>query len=179
MDRKQIGLALGMRALGLDFTTDSFTDRLILQKAIYLAQAAGINLGYYHRWYLYGPYCSTLAEDAFAVEMEISPDEDESKGWKFDDASQDRANTLRGWVRGDVPPEDREALAKRLELLASVHFLIDRKQVKLNRTQARRGNVTPGNVTEITETLHRFGKDFDETQVKEALGELTENGLLS
>lgn len=67
MERRQIGLKLVMDKLDLPVTVDSFDDRLILQKAIYLAEASGVRLGYYYRWYLRGPYCPAVAEDGFAV----------------------------------------------------------------------------------------------------------------
>jgi hypothetical protein len=45
MDRQQIALKLAADGLGLHFKIGSFQDRLILQKAIYLVQAAGVHLG--------------------------------------------------------------------------------------------------------------------------------------
>jgi len=56
MDRQQIGVKLTIDGLNLPFKIDGFQDRLIMQKSVYLAQAAGVHLGYYYHWYLYGPY---------------------------------------------------------------------------------------------------------------------------
>lgn len=133
-----------------------------MQKAIYLAQASGVNLGYFYHWYLHGPYSSTLTRDEFAIAMGISADLDESKGWSLDDASSQRLRKLQGLF---TEPK-RDELARKLELLASVHFLIDRKQV------------SGVNTRQITETLRRFKKDFSEENVKEALEELRKYGLL-
>ena len=63
MDRQQIGVKLTIDGLKLPFKVDSFEDRLIMQKAVYLAQAGGVNLGYYYHWYLYGPYSPSLHSD--------------------------------------------------------------------------------------------------------------------
>lgn len=162
MDRQQIGVKLAIDCLGLPFQVGTFRDRLIMQKTVYLAQTAGVNLGYYYHWYLYGPYSSSLTRDEFAIAMGISADMDESEGWKLDDQSSERLEDMRGIFA----EPDRDALAKRLELLASVHFLVDRKQVAgIDKSQ-------------ITETLRSFEKDFSEEDVKEALEELKAHELL-
>ena len=74
MDRQQIGVKLTADGLGLSFQVETFEDRLIMQKAIYLAQAAGVNLGYFYHWYLHGPYSPSLTRDEFAIAMGISTD---------------------------------------------------------------------------------------------------------
>jgi len=162
MDRQQIGVRLTTDSLGLPFQIRTFEDRLIMQKAVYLAQAAGVNLGYYYHWYLHGPYSPSLTRDEFAIAMDISAGLDESERWKLDDTSSQRLEELR-----DIFAEpNRDNLAKKLELLASVHFLVDRKQVS---------KVDTGR---ITATLKRFNKTFSEENVEAALGELKSHGLL-
>jgi uncharacterized protein YwgA len=162
MDRQQIGVKLAIDGLGLKFKVDTFMDRLIMQKTVYLAQAAGVNLGYYYHWYLYGPYSPSLTRDEFAIDMDISADMDESKGWKLDDQSSKRLENMRGIFT----ESDRNALAKKLELLASVHFLVDRKQV------------TRVDSSQITATLRNFKKDFNEENVENAIEELKSYDLL-
>lgn len=161
MDRQQIGVKLAIDGLNLPFKIDGFQSRLIMQKSVYLAQAAGVNLGYYYHWYLYGPYSPSLTRDEYAIAIDISADMDESKGWKLDDKSSQRLKRIRGIFAG----LKGDKLAKKLELLASVHFLIDRRQVS---------GVDTGR---ITATLERFNKDFSEEDVQKALGELKTYGL--
>ena len=163
MDRQQIGVKLTIDGLNLPFKIDGFMDRLIMQKAVYLAQAAGVNLGYYYQWYLYGPYSPSLTRDEFAVAMDISAGLDESEGWKLDESSSRRLERIKAIF---LEPE-RDKLARKLELLASVHFLIDREQVS-----------TVDN-NRITTTLSRFNKNFSDEEVKEALMELKHYGLLA
>ena len=162
MDKRQIGTVLVMNGIGLDFQIDAFRGRLILQKAIYLAQAAKVDLGYYYNWYLHGPYCQALADDAFAIKSELSQETHETSGWKLDDDSAEKLEQLKTLFR----EEDREKRALHLELLASVHFLVSRQQMASNDEQR------------LTETLKRFDKDFTEQDVKAALGELREHKLL-
>jgi uncharacterized protein YwgA len=165
MDRQQIGVKLSMDALGLPFQIGSFQDRLIMQKAVYLAQAAGVNLGYYYHWYLYGPYSPSLTRDEFAVGADIASGLDESEGWKLDEKSLQRLQRMRGlFVEAK---RNRNRLAKKLELLASAHFLIDRKQV------------TKVDANQIARILKRFNKDFSKDDVEKALGELVTYGLLA
>jgi uncharacterized protein YwgA len=160
MDRQQIGVKLVMDALGLLVKTTTFNDRLILQKAIYLSQAKGIDLGYFYQWYLYGPYCPSLVRDASDIEQEIVLDIDDSKSWSLDKDSLADLEDLKSLI-----PEDDNERKKALELLASVHFLVDRKQV------------SGKDENEITETLRRFKKDFTKKEVKKAIGDLSEHAL--
>jgi uncharacterized protein YwgA len=161
MDRGQIALKLSIDSLGLKFQIDDFRDRLILQKAVYLVQAAGVHLGYYYQWYLHGPYSPSLTRDEYAVAADISAGLDDSKGWTLDAISLDKLGRLSSMFN----ESDRGKLATKLELLASVHFLMFHGQTSL----------TPKS---ITETLQRFQKDFSEDEVETALGELKEHGTL-
>ncbi len=163
MDRQQIGVKLTTNGLGLDFKIKYFQDRLIMQKSVYLAQTAGVNLGYYYHWYLHGPYSPSLTRDEYAIATDISVGLDETEGWKLDDRSSQRLEEIRGIF---TEPE-RDKLARKLELLASVHFLIERRQVSKVDT------------SRITTTLERFNKNFSEEDVQKALGELKSYGLLT
>jgi uncharacterized protein YwgA len=163
MDRQQIGVKLTVEGLKLPFQIDSFEDRLILQKAVYLAQAKGINLGYYYHWYLHGPYCPSLTRDEYAIDCELSQGIDESSNWKLDDESIAKLKRLQNLI----PQGNRRNVRRKLELLASVHFLVSRKQVR--ETDSK----------EITAILERFDKDFGEEEVQNALRELMDYGLLT
>lgn len=160
MDRQQIGLKLAIDGLGLEFKIDTFEDRLILQKAIYLAQAGGVHLGYYYHWYLYGPYSPSLTRDEYDIAEELARDMDDFKSWKLDADSLSRLRRLQGLI-----PE-RQKRRQKLELLASVHFLIERKQV-----QGR-------NINQISDILRLYKKDFSQDEIRQAMEELDEYGLL-
>jgi hypothetical protein len=162
MDRQQIALKLAADGLRLDFKIDSFRDRLIVQKAIYLVQAAGVRLGYHYQWYLYGPYSPSLTRDEYAVAADCAQGLDDSKGWSLDKQSRKRLEDLRALVKS----KDRAHLARHLELLASVHFLIAHQQV-----------AEPDDDQQIADVLKRFGKDFDRQDVEKARRELSEYAL--
>lgn len=161
MDRQQIALKLTLDYLGISVRADAFEDRLVLQKSVYLCQAAGVDLGYYFRWYLRGPYCSALAADGFSVTIDQAQDDDESSNWTLDAKSRTNLDQVSSLLQAEDPR------APWLELLASVHFLVDRDQVSAESAD------------EISETLQRFGKDFTLDQVRKALRELRKHGLFS
>lgn len=163
VDKQQICTKLVMDVLGLDFSVNSFQDRLILQKSIYLAQAAGVNLGYYFGWYLHGPYCSAVASDGFAVQDDLKQNHDESKGWELNDALRGKL----GKVTRLFQEKDRGKLARNLELLASVHFLVERGQASESDEQ------------HIYSTLVRFKKVFSIEEVTKALKQLRDYDFLS
>lgn len=61
-----------------DFSMSKFSDRLKLQKMIYLLKSKDINLGYPFRLYLYGPYSKELTKDGFQM-MDLIKFSDTSK----------------------------------------------------------------------------------------------------
>jgi len=160
MDRRQIAAKLVVDKLGLDFRMDSFSNRLILQKAIYLAQASGVDLGYYFSWYLRGPYCSTLAGDGFAIQEEQKNGSKETQNWHLGDSA--KANLRR--IQPVFDEKDEGKLARKLELLASIHFLMSRK-----------------NLTELSDIHHvceEYQKGFSLNEIREGMKELKRYGLV-
>jgi uncharacterized protein YwgA len=51
------------------FNMNLFSNRLILQKKIFLLQQLGFNLNYQFGKYIRGPYCSRLATDGYKINM--------------------------------------------------------------------------------------------------------------
>lgn len=163
MNRQQIALKLILDELKVDFSVRSFRDRLILQKVSYLTQAAGVSLPYFFRWYLYGPYCPSLASDAFSMADELDANSDESQGWQLDGKTTAKLARVRTLVENGVP----EDFAKRLELLASVHFLVTKK------------GMAASDVGALTSMLKGLGKDFDDSEVASAAEGLAKNGFIT
>jgi hypothetical protein len=67
MDKRSIVLSLVLDRLGI---TDISTveNRMAIQKAVYLAQANGLPLGYNYGWYVKGPYSPMLTRDYYALQ---------------------------------------------------------------------------------------------------------------
>jgi uncharacterized protein YwgA len=161
MDRQQVGLKLALDALGIPIRLGSFDDRLTLQKAIYLAQAAGVQLGYHYNWYLRGPYSPGLTRDAFAIHAELAQNVDDSQGSTLDPTSLDRLRK----VRERIEQVERRRLPFELELLASVRFL--------QQSPAARSSDASG----LRAILNRFGKSYSVEQIQHAVEELKQYGL--
>jgi hypothetical protein len=161
MDRRQIGLKLALDALGRELRLIEFDDRLILQKTVYLLQAAGVRLGYSFSWYHRGPYSSTLTRDAFAIVAESMQGTDDASGWKLDPGSQSILARLR-----PLFDPARPNLADDLELFASVHFL--------RCSHEGQGKDAPA----LQEVLRRNGKgQYTADDVRRATEELTRHGF--
>lgn len=110
---------------GYDFSIESFADRLRLQKTVYLLQAFGIYLGYDFSWYLRGPYCPSLAINAFALNDLYNKIPDIAA--KFGQADKQRLfDRFRALVKGKDVDE--------LEMLALLHYL---KQTGASEREAR------------------------------------------
>lgn len=161
MRRTQVGTFLVLRELGIGHEMESFEDRMSVQKGIYLAQAGGVALEYFFRWYLRGPYARTLTQDVFEA-LELYDIDKELTGHRLDATTQQRLAKLRPYLNPamDLPRPSW------LELLASVHFLLDTKQADGPDPEALR------------QQLERFDKSFTTAQVEEALSTLAKSGLL-
>lgn len=165
MDRQQILLAKSLQAAQIPLNVDSFDQRLILQKAVYLLQTAGIHIGYRFRWYLRGPYSPEMTAGVFGIINEGEFGENVLQGWQLDPDSETRANSLRGLLHHS--DESESAQARRLELLASALFLF------------KTGQASPDDPEKTSLILKKNEKDFNSDEVCAAVKELTQYGLVS
>lgn len=165
MDRQQILLAKSLEAAQAPLDVSTFNDRLILQKTVYLLQSAGIHIGYRFRWYLRGPYSPDMTAGAFGIVNEGEYGKKELQGWKLDEASVERAVKLRPLLH--QPGEEKSETVRRLELLASVLFLVKTGQAKASDPSGTSG------------ILKKNDKDYDEDEVKDAVKQLKVYGLLA
>lgn len=163
MDMQQIGTKLTLEALGIPLCVNTFDDRLVIQKAIYLAKAAGFDCGHYFRWYLRGPYSPELTRDVFSIQAELKAGMDDSTGWTLSEEDQAQLQRLKPLVPGAWTKKN----ARQLEILASVHFVVSRGQA--SGTDAK----------SLANSLTEFGKDFTDEEVAEALNKLREHEYLS
>jgi len=61
-----------LNELGVALSVDNKPDRIAIQKAIYLAQVKGPDLGFRFQWYLNGPYSPELADAYYRADEERS-----------------------------------------------------------------------------------------------------------
>ncbi len=115
---KTLGILL--KRIGNYNKMESFDDRLILQKTVYLMQSFDLYVGYNFTWYIRGPYSPDLTKDGFGLreswdatpEGRFKEEKDEENFKKFILFLGDKKYDA-GW----------------LEILASIHFL---KKVRNN-----------------------------------------------
>ncbi|CAG9259208.1 conserved hypothetical protein [Burkholderia diffusa] len=121
MDTKQLVLKLALEEAGQSLDVDTLDDRMRLQKAVYLLQAAGANLGYRYSWYLKGPYSTALTQDYFAI-AEAVRDGDAADGRSLKD---EVAQRLKVAAKILVRPQQAKEIPipQWYELLASLHYL--------------------------------------------------------
>jgi uncharacterized protein YwgA len=122
VDHSRILLKLILGELGMDKPQlDSFTDRLCVQKYVYLTQVVGLGLGYRYNWYLRGPYSPALTQDAFALPEEIQSGEDDFEDYELTDEARSNMECVKALAK--LPKDIDVAVPAWLEVLASIHYL--------------------------------------------------------
>ncbi|MBX5446519.1 hypothetical protein [Sphaerobacter sp.] len=121
MDPRLIALELFLTELDIPVKINSLGDRKRVQKAVYLGQLTGVDLGYRFGWYLMGPYSPALTRDYYALAESLESDESELAGKRLHPSVSQRLRRIRQLL--DVPSEIPLLQEDWLELLASYHFL--------------------------------------------------------
>lgn len=122
MTKGRILLKLVLDGIGLgELSLDTFPKRLNLQKKVYLLQLAGLDLGYRYNWYLRGPYCPGLTQDAFTLKEELAWGEEDYEQYELrDGAVQKLRRAEEIWKAPCGTSVESEIW---VELLASLHYL--------------------------------------------------------
>jgi hypothetical protein len=118
MDPKIEVLDLFLEELGEDRSIEGIENRLRLQKAVYLGQLFGVDLGYRYSWYVRGPYSPPLTQDYYKL-AESTAGERSGKVLRPDLA----AKLQRARLLLSVPAGVDLGKPHWYELLASLHYL--------------------------------------------------------
>ena len=120
MNPSQIVLKLVLDAIKQELKLDSFEQRLMIQKKVYLTQLTGLDLAYRFGWYLHGPYSTELTRDAFRLKEEMDLNERDYEKETLGQFARKRVQQApKIWAnKPDGIDEDDW-----LELLASLHYL--------------------------------------------------------
>lgn len=158
MDTKQIALKLLLEGLDESEEIASVNDRLRIQKAIYMCQELGINLGYHYSWYVKGPYSTNLTQDYYQMNEALTSG----------DVSH-ASRVLNPSILKILPKvKDVLAMPKGVNLpthmwyeaLASVHFLMKSSGYSLEKTKEFLSRVKPhldGYIDKSVEHLKKHG----------------------
>lgn len=133
MDGRLVVLLRAIEALGEDYDITSFENRKLFQKAVYLGQVAGMDLGYRYGWYVKGPYSTELTRDYYAAAEALAGGDTVPSDQKLKREIREKltaAQPLFAIPKGVALPK-----ADWLELLASWHYL--RKVNRFDEPKAR------------------------------------------
>ena len=121
METRLLVLKLILDEMGVDAGIERLEDRKRVQKAVYLGQRLGVDLGYRYNWYRLGPYSPKLAKDYYELDMASSVEDDPAGGEALHKTVIDALQPFRALA---VPPADSGLKEEDwLELMASVDYL--------------------------------------------------------
>lgn len=121
MEPKLIALKLFLNELEIPTDIETIDDRKRVQKAIYLGQRSGADLGYRFSWYLKGPYSPSLAKDYYCLAESLATGEKDYERMELKQTFKDQLHRIKPIM---LPPSDIDLVQEDwLELLASYHFL--------------------------------------------------------
>ena len=144
METRLAVLRLVMNQLEVDSNIDTIDERISFQKAVYLAQAAGVALGYKYNWYVRGPYSPDLTKDYYALHehLEESSEGDPSgPGLRLKEPVVEKLRNILPALR--VPSDLTLSQTEWLESLASVHYLMAHVQLDAENTTKRLEELKP------------------------------------
>ena len=121
MDENIVVLKLFLDELGMSPEIRSVADRKRIQKAVYLGQLSGVDLGYRYGWHIMGPYSVSLTRDYYALDEILRTKKSPSKKWELGPSIRRHLREIKGLL---IPPAKIDIKQEDwLELLSSVHFL--------------------------------------------------------
>ena len=121
MDMTVTNLSRVLSELEVGDSINTLDERVMVQKAVYLAQVIGVNLGYQYSWYLMGPYSRDLTKDYYTLHEYPIEDRLEIAQRTIQEPF---ASALEKIKKVMSIPEGVELTRRQwLELLASVHYL--------------------------------------------------------
>lgn len=132
MDSRLVALKLFLTELDIPSEIDTIDDRKRVQKAVYLGQLTGVDLGYRFGWYLLGPYSPALTRDYYALAEALVLDGNDIQGKALHPAIRERLHQVLPLMK--TPGNVRLSQEEWLELVASYHYL--RSVRKLSRPEA-------------------------------------------
>ncbi|MDQ3692301.1 MAG: hypothetical protein M3464_01560 [Chloroflexota bacterium] len=93
----------------------------MIQKAIYLAQLSGVDLGYRFGWYLKGPYSQDLTRDYFRLSEANALETSNEQGANLREDVENRLLQVKPLL--NIPDDVALPQEDWLELVASLHYL--------------------------------------------------------
>jgi len=104
-----------LKALGIEPSIETLSERKKMQKIIYLLERFGVGLGFSSSfgWYVYGPYSPSLTQTLFEIKQ--TPPKAIAQPSKAD---KERITHLKEFLGKDITSADK------IELIASLDFMM-------------------------------------------------------
>ena len=141
--RSEINLLFKM--LGSEAKLDTLSDRIKLQKSVYLSEMVGIDLDIPFTWYIYGPYSPELARIMFGKTQGSSSNFSDSQ------TNKRKIELLKSILEKMIDSSSR------LELIASVHYIL---------TLAKKQKISGEKVKSIIKDIK---PQFEKNEIEECL----------
>lgn len=122
---RSIDIANGLLFQALNVSKDTFDDRLLIQKKVFLLKELGVDFGYSFNWYVHGPYSPNLTAYIYN-NLDLLKEYDFSD-YQFSDTVREKINLVQ-----DLENKKPDSLSAPswYELLASVSYLQKRLLAK-------------------------------------------------
>lgn len=121
MNNIDIANGIIFQKMGID--KDSFKDRLICQKKIYLLQSLGTDLGYMYNWYVRGPYSPPLTNYVYTnLDVLLSND---FSNYKLANSAEKNVEKVNDLLNDSKPDFSDESW---YELLASLLYIDNNRE---------------------------------------------------
>jgi uncharacterized protein YwgA len=121
MDTRLVALKLFLDELQIPTDIETVDDRKRVQKAVYLGQLSGVDLGYRFGWYLMGPYSPALTKDYYGLAEAIASGDRDFEDKELQEPIQDRLRSVLPLM--EVPNGVSLSQEDWLELVSSLHYL--------------------------------------------------------
>lgn len=156
MNNREITLKLLLDAIGEDTSIATVSDRLRLQKTVYMAQALGIPLSYSYSWYVKGPYSPSLTSDYYSLNAALAAGDNDTEGLTLNDSLHEKTQRLKDLLavpNGVEKPQWYEAIC-------SLHYLIRVSKKSFEEAKEFMHKVKP-HLNGIVDPAHQRLSNFD------------------
>ncbi|MBP2030090.1 uncharacterized protein YwgA [Methanohalophilus levihalophilus] len=120
MDQSSIKLKLFLDELNVPTTIATLDERKTVQKAVYIGQSAGVNLGYSYGWYLMGPYSPELTKAYYSLNDYLDSGDEDYRKFKLSESLTQKIHELKLIL---AVPSEKLKVDSWLELIASIVYL--------------------------------------------------------
>ena len=120
MKQAQISLKLFLDVLDIPSKISTLADRKRVQKAVYIGQMAGADLGYSYGWYLLGPYSPELTQDYFALNNDLINEDDDYTNYELNKSLSEKLYGIKNLM--NIPERVNLSQEDWLELVASIVY---------------------------------------------------------